>query len=141
AYASLTVTRFRGFSQFGAIGATGMAVAWVATVTVLPALWAAFDERTEPAGRRDATRRRDAAGRLEAAGRLDAMARLPSPALTRLFAAMARGLGRAPRLVLALSLGLSVAAAIPLRGWLRDPFEYDLARLRNRRALRSDAAL
>jgi uncharacterized protein GlcG (DUF336 family) len=50
AYGSLTLTRFRGFSQFGAIGATGMIAAWLATLVVLPALWAVFDRG--PARRR-----------------------------------------------------------------------------------------
>lgn len=43
AYGSLLLTQFRGFSQFGAIGAAGMLAAWAATVGVLPALWAVFD--------------------------------------------------------------------------------------------------
>src|SRR5262249_42966950 len=36
AYASLMVTRFRGFSQFGVIGGIGMTAVWVATVTGFP---------------------------------------------------------------------------------------------------------
>ena len=47
----MTVTRFRGFSQFGVIGGIGMVAAWLATVTVLPALWAAFDQRERTARR------------------------------------------------------------------------------------------
>ncbi|HEY4180996.1 MAG TPA: MMPL family transporter [Kofleriaceae bacterium] len=38
AYASLLVTDFRGFKQFGAIGGIGMAATWLTTFTVLPAL-------------------------------------------------------------------------------------------------------
>jgi predicted RND superfamily exporter protein len=39
-YASLTVTSFRGFSQFGVMGATGVLFCWLATYSILPAmLW------------------------------------------------------------------------------------------------------
>lgn len=38
AYASLVITDFRGFRQFGAIGGIGMSLTWLATFTVLPAL-------------------------------------------------------------------------------------------------------
>jgi predicted RND superfamily exporter protein len=38
AYSSLLITDFRGFRQFGAIAGAGMALTWVATFTVLPAI-------------------------------------------------------------------------------------------------------
>ena len=38
AYASLTVTRFRGFSQFGVIGFVGMLLVWISMIPCLPAL-------------------------------------------------------------------------------------------------------
>ncbi len=38
AYGSLTITDFRGFSQFGTIGLAGMLLVWVAIVPVVPAL-------------------------------------------------------------------------------------------------------
>lgn len=38
AYGSLTITHFRGFSQFGLIGFVGMLLVWVAIVPVVPAL-------------------------------------------------------------------------------------------------------
>ena len=38
AYASLIVTDFRGFRQFGVIGGIGMAMTWLTTFTVLPSL-------------------------------------------------------------------------------------------------------
>ncbi|HEX8910261.1 MAG TPA: MMPL family transporter, partial [Anaeromyxobacteraceae bacterium] len=49
AYLSLAVTDFRGFSQFGLIGALGMALCWVAAYTVLPSLLAALDSRSKRA--------------------------------------------------------------------------------------------
>lgn len=103
AYSSLTLTRFRGFSQFGAIGATGMVAAWLATLVVLPALWAVFD--AGPARRRF----RSLAG-----------------------ARWLGWFGRRPAAVLAIGGVLGVLAVVRLPGYLRDPFEYDLTRLRNR---------
>ncbi|MGE0403569.1 MAG: RND family transporter [Kofleriaceae bacterium] len=38
AYASLIITDFRGFRQFGVIGGLGMALTWLSTFTVLPSL-------------------------------------------------------------------------------------------------------
>lgn len=38
AYGSLTITEFRGFSQFGTIGLVGMLLVWAAIVPVVPAL-------------------------------------------------------------------------------------------------------
>ncbi|MEI7892883.1 MAG: MMPL family transporter [Myxococcales bacterium] len=38
AYGSLTITRFRGFSQFGTIGFLGMFLVWLSIVPVVPAL-------------------------------------------------------------------------------------------------------
>ncbi|HMF43442.1 MAG TPA: MMPL family transporter, partial [Polyangia bacterium] len=43
AYASLRVTSFRGFSQFGVMGATGAIFCWLATYSVLPAMLSWLD--------------------------------------------------------------------------------------------------
>jgi len=45
AYLSLSVTSFRGFSQFGLIGGVGMALCWVTAYLLLPPLLAAIDGR------------------------------------------------------------------------------------------------
>lgn len=42
AYASLLITDFRGFRQFGAIAGIGMGLTWVATFTILPAILFVF---------------------------------------------------------------------------------------------------
>jgi len=108
AYGSLALTRFRGFSQFGAIGAVGMALSWAATMTVLPSLlW--WLDRKRPAS-------------AERVRRLD---------LGRLFAFADR---RAPLAIAVAGVALTVAAALALPHWLRDPFEYDFSRLRTARA-------
>jgi predicted RND superfamily exporter protein len=111
AYGSLSLTRFRGFSQFGAVGATGMVAAWVATLVVLPAVWALFDHGS-------------------------ARRRFPS-----LFEArwLARAGGR-PRLVLAIGGALAVLAAVAIPRYLADPFEYDLTKLRDRKTAAADVS-
>jgi predicted RND superfamily exporter protein len=43
AYASLMVTSFRGFYQFGVMGATGVIFCWLATYSIVPALLAWLD--------------------------------------------------------------------------------------------------
>lgn len=116
AYASLTVTRFRGFSQFGTIGGIGMVAAWAATVTVLPALWAAFDKR-------------------------ERTARRFHPPVTAFSELVARVATQAPRTCLLVFAALSVISVVPLKRYLKDPFEYDFRNLRNRRSLESGAAL
>ena len=45
AYASLMVTSFRGFYQFGVMGAVGSLACWAATFTALPALLVLLDRR------------------------------------------------------------------------------------------------
>jgi uncharacterized protein len=116
AYASLVVTRFRGFSQFGTIGGLGMVAAWVATVVVLPALWAAFDQR-------------------------ERTARRFHPPVTAFSELVARIATQAPRTCLFVFAVLTVGSVLPLKRYLHDPFEYDFRNLRNRRSLESGAAL
>ena len=54
-YLSLSVTSFRGFSQFGVIGGLGMALCWLTSYLLVPPLLAAFDGR--PGARPVASRR------------------------------------------------------------------------------------
>src|SRR6185503_11400797 len=114
AYGSLAFTRFRGFSQFGVIGATGMVAAWLAAMTILPALLALSDHRVVLA--RSGPPGRTVSGRL---------ARLAS---------------HRPRLCLGLFTFATLLSVVPLPAYLRDPFEYDLRNLRNRKSFTSEAA-
>jgi predicted RND superfamily exporter protein len=43
AYATLTLTSFRGFFQFGVMGAAGVLFCWITTFTVMPALFFRLD--------------------------------------------------------------------------------------------------
>ena len=51
AYGSLTVTPFRGFRDFGIIGAVGMLLCWITAFTVLPAGLAVLGKRVKGADR------------------------------------------------------------------------------------------
>jgi predicted RND superfamily exporter protein len=52
AYATLMLTSFRGFFQFGVMGAAGVLCCWLATFTVLPALLFLLDQRSQREVRR-----------------------------------------------------------------------------------------
>ena len=102
AYLSLTLTSFRGFSQFGVMAAVGSMACWLAAYTVLPA-WLTWRARQGARGGRRAP--------------------LSLSPLASLFAK------RAPLLV-ALSAVLTGAALFGLRHFAAAPFEYDFRRLR-----------
>ncbi len=114
AYGSLTITRFRGFSQFGLIGFVGMLAVWAAIVPLVPALIVLVER---------------------AQARLPAWARDKPPRLTEdgstgpLVSALGAFVRRfaVPIVVAAAAAGLVAAAKLP--GFLRDPWEYNFARL------------
>ncbi len=104
-YLSLTVTSFRGFSEFGIIAGSGMALCWAMSYLLLPALLTWF-ERRRP---------------LAAAERFD---------LSRIAPLMrSRFMRVVPLLAVAVSTGLGIYGALKLS---RDPFEDDLRTLRSR---------
>jgi predicted RND superfamily exporter protein len=107
AYASLMVTSFRGFYQFGVMGAAGAIFCWISTFTVLPALLLLWD------GGGRAQRRRAQRPPLE-------------------FGPLARGLARHSGTVTAVVTVLGIAGLIGLRHFLQDPFEYDFHKLNTR---------
>jgi hypothetical protein len=102
AYVSLSATSFRGFSQFGVMGATGAMSCWLATYTALPAMLVLLDE----------TKYGNHTGR--APLRLDWLGRL---------------LGGRSRTFLVLFVAAAVTAIIGGTHFLRDPFEYDFRKL------------
>jgi hypothetical protein len=117
AYGSLTVTQFRGFSQFGMIGFVGMLLVWLSMIPCVPALivlidkfgtvvprrFFAWDPKIHPDGSRGP--------------------------ITRGIAAATE---RAPWAFLAIAAALTAVAAFKLPAYLRDPWEYDFDRLGSR---------
>jgi predicted RND superfamily exporter protein len=107
-YASLVVMQFRGFRQFGVIGGLGMVLAWLTTFVLAPPLIAWMDRRephVEPTA-------------LRFFGKASLM-----PALARL-------VGRYPRMILLLAATLSLAAILEVRHISSNQLEYDLSRMR-----------
>ncbi|HVZ74312.1 MAG TPA: MMPL family transporter [Polyangia bacterium] len=106
AYASLTVTSFRGFSQFGVMGAAGAISCWLATYTVLPAMLVLLDRR---------------------ASKKKTSVRAPLN-----LGPLARLLDRRAAVVSIVVVVLSVGSIFGLTHFLRDPFEYDFTKLNTR---------
>jgi predicted RND superfamily exporter protein len=107
-YASLMLTSFRGFYQFGVMGAIGVLCCWIATFTLLPAMIVVGDRRAKGA------RARAAPLSLAPLGRL--LMRRPG----------------------ALLLASAVTTAVSLFGlwhFTAQPFEYDFRRLNARIAV------
>jgi uncharacterized protein len=105
AYASLMVTSFRGFYQFGVMGAVGSLFCWLSTFTVLPALLVVLDCR-------------------RSTGRAVVALRPPIE-----LGPLARGLQRQSGLVTGAFTLFAIAGVFGLRHFLKDPFEYDFRKL------------
>ncbi len=114
-YGALATTSFRGFSQFGYIGAAGMLISWLATLVVLPALWTVSDRRAAP-------------HRLTGAR---AFSSATNWIADRVLAT--------PKMLLGLGAVLTVVSAVALTRYAHDPFEYDFRRLGNQSAARAQA--
>jgi uncharacterized protein len=117
AYGSLTITQFRGFSQFGTIGFVGMLLVWVAIVPVVPALIVAIEwiQYRLPPWLRDPP----LAGASD--GSSGPMMRLISRTTTRW-----------PWPFVVVPLLATLWAAWHLPGYLRDPWEYNFSKLGSR---------
>jgi uncharacterized protein len=117
AYGSLTITRFRGFNQFGWIGFVGMLLVWVSMIPCVPALITVI-ERIQ--------------------GKLPAWMRDPAPKLLadgsrgRVTRWISNATERAPWVFLGLAAIVAVVAAYKLPGFLHDPWEYNFDKLGSR---------
>lgn len=107
AYLALSVTRFRGFNQFGVIGGLGMALCWVSAYVVLPPLLATLEGRRPM----DFSQVHGAA---------------------RLTAVLARGVEHRRRLIQALALALLVASGVAIATYRGELVESDFNKLRAR---------
>jgi predicted RND superfamily exporter protein len=117
AYGSLTITHFRGFSQFGTIGFVGMILVWVAIVPVVPALIVTVERIQErmPPWLRDPTPRIAADG--------------SSGPVMR---GIARITERWPWVFVLVPLLFTAWAATHLPHFLHDPWEYNFSKLGSR---------
>jgi predicted RND superfamily exporter protein len=132
AYASLTITEFRGFRDFGLIGAVGMILCWIATYSTMPAILAAL-ERLSPI-------EFSGAAHLERVGPASSRA-----TYWRKFRdAWARTFGlpfgfivvRIPRIIVVSGLTFATLGVVMLVRYVRhDPIEYDMRNMRNDRKL------
>jgi hypothetical protein len=116
AYGSLMLTDFRGFSQFGLIGAVGMLCCWLATMVVVPASITLVE-------------------RLRGRHNDRPLDRPTTPVMTFL----GELTGRHPRAVLAFGVIALVAVGSKVPAYLRDPWEYNFAKLSSSGSRRTGA--
>lgn len=124
AYASLIVTEFRGFRDFGLIGGVGMIVCWVCTYLFLPSILI-IAERVAPLSE----------------SRSGLFGLMPKTALggARFGQPFAAIVARAPRLATLTGVVVTLVAVAATVVWVRnDPMEYDLTNLRTDPSNRED---
>jgi len=114
AYGSLLCTRFRGFTQFGAIGFFGMLVVWASMVPIVPSMLVLVDRWQARLPRW----LRDRPHALRTDGSRSAFA-------SRLAGVSARW----PGVILAASAAMTALAVLAVPAYLRDPWEYDFGKL------------
>jgi hypothetical protein len=107
AYASLMLTSFRGFYQFGVMGAVGVLCCWVATFSITPALLALLDRH----------------------GRADFKAAVRAPIG---LGVLGRVVDRRAASLLVVSVALTALSARGLYHFAQAPFEYDFRKLNAR---------
>ncbi|MDX2055476.1 MAG: MMPL family transporter [Polyangiaceae bacterium] len=112
AYGALMVTNFRGFSEFGLIGAVGMLACWSATFVFCPASLAAGESIRQRFSLRRAEAHRQSTGRMEHF--------------------VANLTGRYPGWVMLVGVAITLGLAWPIPGYLANPWEYNFARLKSR---------
>ncbi len=124
AYGSLVITRFRGFNQFGTIGFVGMLAVWLSMIPTVPAMIVLIERLQK---------------------HLPDYLRDPPPPIAqdgtsgpimRVIARVSKG---SPRLILAIAALVTLAAIYQLPSFLRDPWEYNFAKLGSRSSKTSGA--
>jgi len=124
AYGSLTVTNFRGFSQFGVIGFIGMLLVWIAMIPCLPALIVLVErwQKHMPKWLQE----RPAS--LDDEGSRGPVARFVGNVTARW-----------PHYFVGAAALLTVVLAVRLPSFLKDPWEYDFDKLGSKGARTSGA--
>ena len=117
AYGSLSITRFRGFNQFGMIGFVGMLLVWVSMIPCVPAMIVIIERLQEKLP----SWLRDPPSKIHSDGSRGAITKL-----------IAHATERAPRLFLAGAAIVTVAACWKLPHYLKDPWEYNFDHLGSR---------
>ncbi|MBX3208686.1 MAG: MMPL family transporter [Labilithrix sp.] len=124
AYGSLTVTRFRGFNQFGVIGFIGMLLVWISMIPCLPALIVLVERWQE----RVPAWLRERPATLDREGSRGPIARWVGNATARW-----------PRHFVLGATFVTVILALRLPSFLKDPWEYDFDKLGSKGARTSGA--
>lgn len=121
AYGSLSITHFRGFSQFGWIGFVGMLLVWVSMIPCVPALIVVIEaiQPKLPRWLRDRPR-----GVLHHGAPIVIISRVTA---------------RHPWFFVGAAIVLTGVAAWKIPAFLRDPWEYDFDRLGSRASKRGGA--
>ncbi len=104
AYATLMLTKFRGFYQFGVMAAFGVLFCWGLTFTVLPALFFLLDRRASTKSQRPA--------------------RAPFN-----LSFLGRWIDRRPRSIVIVAVALTIFCSVGLLHFASAPFEYDFRKL------------
>lgn len=117
AYGSLTVTRFRGFSQFGTIGFVGMLLVWLSMIPCLPALIVLL-ERAQARLPRFLSFLRERPARLAQDESRGPLARFVGDITER-----------HPRAFVLGAVGITLVLSWKLPSFLADPWEYDFDKL------------
>jgi len=117
AYGSLTITSFRGFSQFGVIGFVGMLLVWVSMIPCVPAMIVVLEwiqERLPPGLRQPPPQ-------LEGDGSRGVLSRIVGDITER-----------RPWFFVLLAVSITVVTAWKLPTFLQDPWEYNFHNLGSR---------
>ena len=117
AYGSLTITQFRGFSQFGTIGFVGMLLVWLAIIPVVPAFIVVI-ERLQA---KLPTWLRDPESTIGEDGSSGVLMRTIAGVTTRY-----------PWFFVIVPIALTLWSVSHLHGYLQDPWEYNFSKLGSR---------
>ncbi len=117
AYGSLTVTSFRGFSQFGLIGFVGMLLVWLSMIPVVPAM-IVLVERLQ--------------ARMPTWASAGTESLRPDGSRSHFTGALARITERFPRTIVIVSTMVTIILALGVPRFLADPWEYNFDKLGSR---------